>query len=59
MGLEKAIQHGKEHRKPFHGAKAVDSWCRNHGKCVYCSLGRAHKTKVEEQRMDDRGKCDE
>lgn len=31
MGLEKAIEHGKEHRKPFKGAKAVAVGCRNHG----------------------------
>ena len=31
MGLEKAIEHGKEKRKAYRGAKAVDSTCRNHG----------------------------
>lgn len=31
MSLDKAIQHGKEHRKPYRGAKAVDPYCRNHG----------------------------
>lgn len=31
MSLDKAIKHGKEHRKPYRGAKAVDPWCRNHG----------------------------
>ncbi len=31
MSLDKAIQHGKEHRKPYRGAKAIDPWCRNHG----------------------------
>ena len=24
MSLDKAIEHGKEHRKPYRGAKAVD-----------------------------------
>lgn len=59
MGLEKAIEHGKEHRKLYHGSKAYDSWCRNHGKCVWCRLGRQHKKKVEEQRAKDREIDDE
>ena len=33
MSLDKAIKHGKEHRKPYRGAKAVDKSCRNHGSC--------------------------
>ena len=33
MSLEKAIKHGKEHRKPYRGAKAVDVWYKNHGIC--------------------------
>lgn len=36
MGLDKAIEHGKEKRKPYQGAKAVDCNCRNHGSCDYC-----------------------
>ncbi len=31
MSLDKAIKYGKEHRKPYRGAKAVDKTCRNHG----------------------------
>lgn len=31
MSLDKAIQHHKEHRRPYRGAKAVDVSCRNHG----------------------------
>lgn len=31
MSLEKAIKYGKEKRKPYRGAKAVDGWCKNHG----------------------------
>ena len=30
MSLDKAIIHKKERRKPYRGAKAVDSFCRNH-----------------------------
>ena len=43
MGLDKAIQHGKEHRKPYHGAKSVDSTCRNHGGCPWCEGNRLHQ----------------
>lgn len=31
MSLDKAIEHGKEHRKPWYDARAYDPWCRNHG----------------------------
>lgn len=31
MNLDKSIDHGKEHRKPYHGCKAIDPSCRNHG----------------------------
>lgn len=44
MGLEKAIGSGKEHRKKFHGAKAVDRMCRNHGGCSYCTGNRLYST---------------
>lgn len=36
MSLEKAITSGKEKRKPYRGAKAVDHTCRNHGTCPWC-----------------------
>ena len=40
MSLEKAIKHGKEHRKPYRGSKAFDCSCRNHGSCSYCESNR-------------------
>ena len=43
MGLDKAIAHGKEHRKPHTGSKAIDATCRNHGSCLYCEGNRKHK----------------
>lgn len=43
MSLDKAIKHGKEHRKPYRGGKAVDSTCRNHGGCPCCLSNRMHK----------------
>ena len=45
MGLEKAIQKGKEHRKPYKGAKAVSRSCRNHGACEWCKGNRLHNAK--------------
>lgn len=43
MALNKAIEHGKEHRKPYTGSKAIDSTCRNHGSCPWCKENRLHK----------------
>lgn len=40
MSLNKAIKSGKEHRKPYRGAKAVDKQCRNHGSCPRCYSNR-------------------
>jgi hypothetical protein len=31
MSLDKAIEHGKEKRKPYYGKKNDDPKCRNHG----------------------------
>lgn len=43
MGLDKAIEHGKEKRKPHIGAKSIDFTCRNHGSCEWCKENRTHK----------------
>lgn len=43
MSLDKAIKHGKEHRKPYYGSKAIDKTCRNHGSCPWCKENRKHK----------------
>ena len=45
MSLDKAIQHGKEKRKPYRGSKAVDSSCRHGGGCKYCENNRQYKNK--------------
>ena len=49
MSLDKAIAHGKEHRKPYRGAKAIDKTFRNHGGCVLCKENRLHKHKKREK----------
>lgn len=33
MSLNKAIESGKEHRRQYRKAKAVDKTCRNNGSC--------------------------
>ena len=43
MSLDKAIEHGKEKRKPYYGSKAIDCTCRNHGSCDWCRENRLHK----------------
>ena len=49
MSLNKAIEHGKEHRKQYTGAKAIDCSCRNHGSCDWCKSNRLyHQLKAEE-----------
>lgn len=32
----------KERRKRFRKAKAIDTTCRNHGSCEYCTENRTH-----------------
>ena len=43
MSLNKAIEHGKEKRKPYTGAKAIDCTCRNHGGCDWCKSNRLYQ----------------
>ena len=43
MSLDKAVAHGKEHRKPYTGSQKYFSSCRNHGGCPWCEANRRHK----------------
>ena len=52
MSLDKAIGHGKEKRKPYKGAKAIDCTCRNHGSCEWCKRNRLY----QQLRMDEASK---
>lgn len=54
MSMDKAIEHGKEHRNPYRGAKAVDKTCRNHGGCPYHEGNRRYKYKKAEQSALDK-----
>ena len=58
MSLKKAIEHKKEHRKEYRGAKSIDRTCRNHGgrhkgaanQCLYCLGNRLYKNNKREQK---------
>lgn len=68
MSLDKAIEHGKENRKPYRGSKAIDPTCRNHGGCPWCEENRKHKFRDkhpqekgeewQEQYMNDCNTCE-
>ena len=55
MALDKAIKYGKEHRKPYTKAKAIDEHCRNHGgrrhqwECIWCLDNRTNKEKNKDK----------
>ena len=50
MSLDKAIQHGKEKRKPYRGCKSCDPAYHNHDSDTYMIKGRLHnRTKAEQQ----------
>ena len=48
MPLEKAIQYGKEHRKPYYDSRRFDYTCRNNGKCSYCVRNRTFANRRKE-----------
>lgn len=54
MGLEKAIEHGKEKRKPYYGTKSFARSCRNHGGCDYCKGSRLHSSNKRETAAEQR-----
>lgn len=56
MTLDKAIKYGKEKRKPYRGAKAVDRSCCNHGNDDWSKSDRLYKNTKRLQRMDDKMK---
>lgn len=53
MALDKAIEHKKEHRKPYYGSKSIDRSCRNHGGCPWCEENRKYKYKKKEESVED------
>lgn len=57
MSLNKSIASGKEHRKEYIHAQAVDRTCRNHGgrrggavnQCPWCLGNRTYSNKKDEE----------
>ena len=56
MSLDKAIASGKEHRKPYRGAKAICKSCRNGGTCEWCQSNRRYKNLKKLEKMLDKEK---
>lgn len=54
MALDKAIEHKKEHRKPYRGGKAIDYTCRNHGGCDWCLGNRLYSTRKRIETMNSK-----
>ena len=54
MSLNKAIDHGKEHRRPYKGAKAIDRTCRNHGSCEWCQGNRHYANQKKAQTAENK-----
>lgn len=53
MSLEKAILSGKEHRKSYTKAKAIDPACRNHGTCPWCQGKQKYRRKKREPIVEE------
>ena len=54
MSLEKAIKHGKEHRKEY--LRPYTKSCLNHGGCPHCLENRMHKYEVHTPIVEDEEK---
>ena len=52
MTLNKGIEHGKEHRKPYYKSGRFDRSCRPHGGCPWCEGGRLHKQQVADEHTE-------
>ena len=63
MSLDKAIEHGKEHRKQYYKiCEAVDKQCRPHGGCEWCKSNRIHKRgngQITLSELDDESESDQ
>lgn len=53
MSLKKAINHKKEHRKEYTGAKSVAPSCRNHKGCKWCEENRTYQSRKQKQKTDE------
>ena len=48
MSLDKAIEHGKEQRKPYYHSGKFDTTCRPHGTCPWCANNRKYRHEKRE-----------
>jgi hypothetical protein len=53
MSLKKAIEHKKEHRKEYTGAKSVATSCRNHKGCKWCEDNRTYQSRKQIQKANE------
>lgn len=53
MSLNKAVQHGKEHRKPYIGEKAENKTTRNHGSDPVAQQNRRFSTEKRKMACSD------
>ena len=54
MSLDKAIEHNKEKREQYRGAKACDKTCRNHGSDDWAKDNRLiHNNRLIEKSNQD------
>lgn len=51
--LDKAIEHGKEWRKPYYHSERFDLTCRPHGSCPWCYGRRMHNSRVRMLRCEE------
>ena len=54
MGLDKAVENHKEHRKPYRGSKTFDRTCRNHGSCDWCRDNRLYNSRKKLESSNDK-----
>ena len=53
MSMDKAIEHGKDRRRPYRGSKRFDKTCRNNGACGWCRGNRTVKARRQLMRADE------
>ncbi len=53
MSLDKSIQYGKDHRKPYWKSQRFDMSCRNHNSCGWCEENRKYRAMREAVRLND------
>lgn len=53
MSLDKSIEHGKEHRKPYYKkCERIDKTCRNHGSDPWMYNNRTKRNREKARRAE-------